>query len=186
MTDVVYYIAVEDVDTYFGNRGTVPAEWLAATPANQERALLTAAEWMDRTYGGRWKGSRSSSTQVRDWPRSGVTDRDGNALSSTTTPTVVRYANAEAAVLHLRGELDSLPGRVDGRQIRSQTIAAKGVSKSVEYVGGAAAATSQNATFPKIDAMLAELLDGEGANDAEIAFGIGGGGGPAWPWGSAY
>lgn len=176
MTDVVYYIAVDDVDTYFANRGTVPEQWTAASPANQERALLTAAEWMDRTYGARWKGARSSTSQIRDWPRTGVTDRDGNSLSSTTTPTAVRYANAEAAVLHLQGQLDSLPARVDGTQIRSKSIGAKGITKSVEYVGGAATASSQNATFPKIDAMLAELLEGEGASDAAIAFGIGGSG----------
>lgn len=186
MTDVVYYIAVDDVDTYFGNRGAIPTEWSSATPANQEKALLTAAEWMDRTYGARWKGSRSSTSQVRDWPRTGVTDRDGNSLSSTTTPTAVRYANAEAALLHLRGELDSLPGRVDGRAVKSQTISASGVSKSVEYLGGGSVAASQNATFPKLDAMLAELLDGEGAGDAAMAFGIGGGGGPVWPWGGRY
>ena len=183
MTDVVYYIAVDDVDTYFANRGAVPTEWTAATPANQERALLTAAEWMDRTYGARWKGVRAALGQIRDWPRAGVEDRDGNALPSTTTPTAVRYANAEAAVLHLRGELDSLPGRVDGRSIKAQTIRAGDVSKSVEYLGGGAVAASQNAYFPKIDAMLAELLDGEGSSDAAMAFGIGGGGGPAWPWG---
>lgn len=156
------YIDPNDVETYFGFYGDVPAEWTAASATDQLAAVVVASRWLDQTFGYRWKGRRSASTQERDFPRTGLVDRDGYAMSSTTTPTAVREATAEAAVLHIQGNLVSIPDAATTERIASKTISAGGVSKSVTYLGGSSSSASAQKVFPKIEAMLVDVLDGGG------------------------
>ena len=165
------YANPDDAEDYFGAYGDVPAAWEAASSEEQLAASVVASRWMDQTYRGRWKGTRATSTQERDFPRSGMVDRDGYSMSSTTTPTAVREAMFEVALLHLQGELDSLPTSATTERIASKTISAEGVSKSVTYIGGSSTSTSAQRTFPKIEAMLADVLrDGGGTVDHWPAF----------------
>lgn len=156
------YIDTADVGPYFAQFGSIPSEWSSATASEQLAATEVASRWLDQTFGRRWSGRRTDSTQVRDFPRTGLVDRDGYAMSSTTTPLAVRYACAEAAVLHLQGELNSIPTAASSERIASKTISAGDVSKSVTYIGGSSTSTSSQRTFPKIEALLIDVLEGGG------------------------
>lgn len=158
------YIAAEDVETYFANYGDVPAVWTAATSTQRAQAIEVASRWIDFEFGLRWKGRRTSSSQIRDWPRTGVYDRDNYAVSSSTTPTAVRNAAAEAAVLHLSGTLTTYGDTTDAVRIKSETISAGGSSISVTFMGGKAETPADSKKFPKIEAMLVDLLEDAGGS----------------------
>lgn len=58
------------------------------------------AVYVDGTYGLRFPGTPTGgATQDRAWPRSGATDRWGNALDASTVPTRVIEASFEAAYI---------------------------------------------------------------------------------------
>ena len=158
------YIAAAVVETYFANYGDVPAVWTAATSTARSQAIEVASRWIDFEFGPRWKGRRTSQDQIRDWPRTGVYDRDNYSISSTTTPTAVRNAAAEAAVLHLSGDLTTYGSTQTSARLKSETISAGGSSISVEYMGGKSETPADTKRFPKIEAMLVDLLDDYGGS----------------------
>ena len=56
------------------------------------------ATYIDSTYGQRFPGQPASgAAQEREWPRTGATDRYGNALASDTVPSRVIEASFVAA-----------------------------------------------------------------------------------------
>ena len=158
------YIASADVDTYFAAYGDVPAVWTAATSTQKLQAIEVASRWIDFEFGLRWKGRRTSASQIRDWPRTGVYDRDNYAVSNSTTPKAVRNATAEAAVLHLSAELTTYGSTSTSARIKSETISAGGSTISVEFMGGKLETPADSKRFPKIEAMLVDLLEDYGGS----------------------
>lgn len=146
------YISEVDADTYFNAR-TVPAAWSSASSAEKEAALRMAAEYMDSTYGLRWKGTRTEVDQALDWPRYDVEDRDGNVLDATVLPTALVRANAELASRQLSAEL--MPDVDAGESgITSESVKAGPVSQTVQFAGTKSTAKR----FPKVDRMLSDLV----------------------------
>lgn len=87
------YISVADATTYF--EGSIDHDlWDAATNDTRERALISATRMMDRQD---WLGSKYSSSQDLEWPRSGLTDKNGDSLDETTVPQQVLDATCELA-----------------------------------------------------------------------------------------
>ena len=60
------------------------------------------------------------------------------------------------------GSHESIPTAASSERISSKTISAGDVSKSVTYVGGSSTSTSSQRTFPKIEALLIDVLEGGG------------------------
>ena len=84
--------AVASANTYFtGRLGTDAAAWVAADTDSKKRALVTAADWLDRACGSVFSGAKTVSSQAREWPRDGATDY-GAAIASGTTPDEVAHA----------------------------------------------------------------------------------------------
>lgn len=79
--------------------------WLAANghtlPGGSPTAAVLrqrGAVYIDGTYGLRFSGTPTGgAAQERAWPRTGATDRWGNALDANTVPTRVVEASFEAA-----------------------------------------------------------------------------------------
>jgi hypothetical protein len=88
---------------YLSDRGlTNPNAGLDSTVAAK---LLVASEWLDATYVALFPGRRTGgSAQEREWPRIGVSDREGYPIASTTVPVQVEYATYEAAHRELDNE----------------------------------------------------------------------------------
>lgn len=73
------YISVADATTYFTNIGNTT--WAAiATDALREAALRKATDFMLGRYRSRWNGTRKTTTQALDWPRSLVPIKDAPDL----------------------------------------------------------------------------------------------------------
>lgn len=96
------YISESDADTYHSDRGN--SAWAAATTAAKQAALITATQYLDGRYRGRWTGRRTLLAQALAWPRYNAYDADGFVLSAVV-PTQVARATAEAALYALSNDL---------------------------------------------------------------------------------
>lgn len=164
MTQSAYATRAE-VDAYFADiYSTTPSGWSTATTSAKDAALKVASRWLDITFGKRWQGTRTQTAidSGLDWPRLGVVALDGYSISSTEVPEAIKQACAEAAALHLQGNLDSLPDRIDSTErIVSKTLTAGAVSKSVTYSGAVASDATQMRRWPRIEGILRHLLGGD-------------------------
>src|SRR5688572_5519509 len=87
------YVTREEADTYFAERNIT--EWAAASTFVRESSLIKATDYIERIYRTLWLGYRTTTTQALSWPRNGVYDELGNALSTTEIPAEVRKATSE-------------------------------------------------------------------------------------------
>ena len=162
------YIETAYVSEYFLEvYGAVPAEWSALTTDQKDRTTVQVSIWMDHQFGARWQGTRATKDQVRDHPRLGMIDRDGYAIDPTTTHVSVRRACAEACVLSAKGLLTSVPDTTSGGSIKSESFGGRGGSYSVVYSGAKREDTSVGRSFPKLEAMLRDVLVGGGGGTVE-------------------
>jgi hypothetical protein len=84
--------AVAEATTYFNGRlGADATAWAAATSDNRKKALVTAADWMDRAIEPFLSGTRTVSTQPRAFPRDGASC-NGTPITDGTTPDDVARA----------------------------------------------------------------------------------------------
>lgn len=67
--------------------------------ATRRKVLIPAANGQAAYYktGRYWTGLPASTTQRLSWPRTGMFDRNGNAISSSVIPTELKRAQAELA-----------------------------------------------------------------------------------------
>lgn len=83
------YSDVSDADDYF-NGSSQFSDWDALTTAEKQRGLVSSTRLLERQT---WQGSKTSSSQDLAWPRTGVTDRDGEAVDSATIPAEIIEAS---------------------------------------------------------------------------------------------
>lgn len=107
----------------------------------QEQSIRKGTVWVEGVGGPterlptRWPGAKTSSTQRREWPRTGAAYVDGTSISSTVVPAQVEDAVAEAAWYDLNnaGELFAVLAPSD--VVKSESVGGAGVR--VEYRDGA-------------------------------------------------
>jgi hypothetical protein len=86
-------VSVEYADDYFGENVT----W--AQVADKEAALITGTRYVMAQYRGQWPGQRTyGRDQALDWPRTGASDAEGEAIDDEDIPVEVMQAVCEAAV----------------------------------------------------------------------------------------
>lgn len=88
------YVTVAEADTYH-LASIHGANWTAAVTLTKEQALLTATRMLERQE---WVGAKTSPSQALDWPRTGVVDPEGVAVSSATVPAFIKNAQMELAL----------------------------------------------------------------------------------------
>lgn len=115
------YITRAEANTYFAE-ALHAATWDAATDENKDKALVTAFRMIDRQT---WEGEKTVSSQVQEFPRTGLTDKDGNAVSSSSVPQEVKDGQAELA-LSLLDDLTVQSQASTGTNVKE--VDAKGVS----------------------------------------------------------
>src|SRR5688572_24107601 len=126
------YVEIEEAESLLDSRLNSSA-WTSAESDNKKRALLMAAQRLDREN---WLGSRAATTQRLAWPRVGVTKVDpagvgigdyhwgwgyGEQYLSTEIPQPVKDAQCELALAYLEGFDESGKGAMD-------SFSAEGVS----------------------------------------------------------
>lgn len=123
------YLDVAGADVYFGTQLTAAATtWGASVSLLKSQALLQATRMISR---GSYAGAKTDSTNSLPFPRTGLTDVDGNAIDSATLPLALQYATAElAAALIVDSTLIT-----DTTGSSSNVKRAKGGSAEVEFFG---------------------------------------------------
>lgn len=96
------FISVAGADAYWAEV-TTPALWNAANTAAKEAALVQATRYMEKRFATRYKGTRASSAQALAFPRTGLYDETGKAL--TGLPVSIARACAEYALASLSNPL---------------------------------------------------------------------------------
>jgi len=90
------YATNAEADTYFTD-SLRAAEWVALGEPTQDAALVEATRYLERfDYVG--EKTDVAPTQTLKWPRTGVVDSDGEALSSSVIPDEIKEAQYETAI----------------------------------------------------------------------------------------
>lgn len=92
------YASVADANTYFAKR--LNAAWDELDDIDdKEPALIKATDFMERVYGQKWIGTRTSETQALSFPREGVKRVGGwNYYDNDEIPREVKVACMELAL----------------------------------------------------------------------------------------
>jgi len=115
-----------DTDSFWNVRlGAERTAWEAATEDDQNRAMVVAADWIDRASS--FTGTKTVSTQARAWPRDDATC-SGAIITDGTTPDAVFYAQAWLAGKAL-ADSSAAASSGEGSNIRS----VKAGSAQVEF-----------------------------------------------------
>lgn len=89
------YVSVADADDYFALTPDFAATWNAKNNTDKEFLLGWATRVLDQKTV--WNGVKTTTTQALRWPRTGVYDRDGLLIPSTTLPKQLIEATLEFA-----------------------------------------------------------------------------------------
>lgn len=85
------YISRADAVTYFTDL-IHSADFIGADDTVKDQALVTATKMLDRQE---WVGSETADPQDLDWPRTGVSDPEGNPVASDAVPQFILDATCE-------------------------------------------------------------------------------------------
>lgn len=87
------YVTVVEADTFLA-KSIRATSWASLDNDTKEAALVSAAREMQTLP---WIGTLTTPGQALSWPRSGVTDREGQAISSATVPQDIKNGQIEWA-----------------------------------------------------------------------------------------
>lgn len=91
------YVGLPYANSFFENV-LAPNAWDGATPDEQERALMTATQWLEEFD---WVGTPATSTQALKWPAISIFDEHGNLVAdSKQTPVLIlgKYTSTQMPV----------------------------------------------------------------------------------------
>jgi hypothetical protein len=95
LSNATSYVALDEADDLAVLNIHNSDTWLALTADDKRNLLIYASRILDaRTT---WNGERVTLSQGLEWPRKGLIDRYGNAVSGAAVPYNVRWAVVEFA-----------------------------------------------------------------------------------------
>ena len=145
------YVSVTDASAFHAARGDTT--WAGITTAQMEQALRRATDYMVHAYRLRWHGSRVSTTQALDWPRSLVPIVDSPVYTYLATDVVPDEVKNACSMLARR----AAAGPLLDDQERTK------ISVKVGPIETAwAAGSSQAKKYAEIDALLRPYLKSGG------------------------
>lgn len=132
------YISESFADTHHDDRGNT--KWGAGSSADQQSALIRAADYIDKRWGIWFRGIKGSSTQALQWPRVGAFDNSGYVLDGV--PVLLEKASAEYALRALLNNVlapdpsASVPeqNHISGSTVTTEVITGE-VQEKMEKVG---------------------------------------------------
>lgn len=128
------YVDVDDADTYFED-ALHAADWDAAGATVQPQALVTATRMIDRQN---WISTKTDADQDLEFPRVGLTDKDGAALADDEVPQPVIDATCELALAliidaEIQGSSDAAP---EFKRMKAGSVEVERFARAA-YVSGA-------------------------------------------------
>lgn len=109
--DANTYVLEVDADLYHAARLHNDA-WLTADSPTKEAALQWATRLLDTNT--TWKGQRATIDQKLDWPRFGVTDKDGYYIDTQIIPVELENATSELAFWLIKSDRLEASASPDG------------------------------------------------------------------------
>ncbi len=149
------FVSIAYCDTYHSDRGN--STW-TGTDAVKEQAIRRATAVLSGGFG--WKGDRlQGRDQALAWPRTGVTDGDGNSVPSDEVPTEVQKACAEMALREL-----VTPGQLTPDVVLSEAVkSAKAGPVSVDFLNASVGPSSSVPILTVVANLISGLLESDGA-----------------------
>lgn len=147
------YCSVDNLRRYCANRGIAVAG--SATDYAARAALISATDYLERTYGHRYSGKKQYRAGL-SWPRIGVVDGDW-PTPSNCVPNRIIVANAMLAVRVLSGE--SLDEDVGPRVVREKLDTIE-----VEYATTGAVSTTKT----DVEKLLSPVLRHSGGSSVTL------------------
>lgn len=145
------YVSIEELVEYAADR----LDTLPEGDDQRQALLIRSMEYLESVSD--YKGQRKTGTQALAWPRTGVYI-DGFPLAKDKIPTLLKRAQMQLA---LEAMLYDLMPSTDGFAVASEKVDVI----EVEYAtGGRLSGSTAPAVpvFPKVDALLRQLRDGQG------------------------
>ncbi len=102
------YADLADADQYLENTARKSA-WRAFSSRDRQAALIQGTDYLDQVFRRRYKGTRFSSAQRLEWPRSNVYDELGVLVDAADIPEEVLNAAIEYAFEAAGGALAPTP-----------------------------------------------------------------------------
>lgn len=119
-TDYESYISLDEAEEF---ALTQPNEfWDAADDDSKKAVLIQAVRILD-SYA--WAGKRATMLQPVQWPRFGVTDRDGYKIESTVVPQQIKDAQAILAMQLVEADTTADPDTAGFSEIKVGPISLK-------------------------------------------------------------
>lgn len=141
------YVTVEYADLYHEDQNNT--SWALATTANKQFALMRTTTAADTIWLSRWRGTKSSSSQALQWPRSDATDDDDFDL--TGVPGYLEKLICEAALLELNSPGTLLASLDRGGAVKSESVAS---AVKIEYFEWASGTT----VYPRLNDLVRPLI----------------------------
>lgn len=150
-SDYMAYASVAEADTYLAVDPVRMAAWSALEADGKGLRLVAATRRLDALG---WAGTRTSSAQLTEWPRRGLTYPGGESVDSTVIP-----ENLENASILLAGSIaldaDAASANHASHTATAGTIkSVKAGSVDIEYFSGNEGDTSSPLVLADRDAFL--------------------------------
>lgn len=158
----MHYGTLSAANEWHQTRGN--SAWAAGSEEARTAALVRASDWLDATYGPRFKGQPSTMSQPREWPRIGVCLR-GHELPDDEVPSQILAAVYDAALRELAAPGSLAPDFDPAAQIRAKSEGLGPMQESYTYAAPATAGEARKA-FPIIEGYLRPFLTGSTSNFA--------------------
>jgi hypothetical protein len=143
------YATAAEAATYFDGLNATSA-WTAATTDQKEKALRMATQWLDSSYGQAWIGTRSTSAQALDWPRTYAYDAAGELLEAVV-PAKLKHATIELASRYVSDPASFLPDVAAGEAgVLEESVSVGPISTTTRFAG----TKTEAVTFTKVLALL--------------------------------
>lgn len=147
----------QDATDYFlGSLSGSATAWAAASTDNQNKALVQATRWLDRS--ATFSGDKTSSSQPLEWPRDNAFCGD-SSVTDGTTPDAIAYATFEIAGLLLQ-DADADASAGEGSNVKR----AKAGSAEVEFFSSTVGEAGDTAFPPLVHRIIKCYLDGSTYN----------------------
>lgn len=153
LTDAQVYASAADVVRYASAR-----DKMFDIGLDGEAAIIRATTWLEAAYN--WPGTRTHGrSQSLQWPRSGVIDADGYAITDDEIPSEIIAASCEAAIREYSAPGFLTPDVVPGKVVQSARVDG---AVSVTYaVRKGDDVSGQIPVITAIDGILKTLLGGK-------------------------
>ena len=138
-SDANAYLSVEQFEDHHIDRGVASIVEGDYIDSEKQAAIVNATDYIDKRFGRRFRGWRSTAAQALEWPRTDAYDDDDYLLQDVPNQLIKAGAEYALIVLQLGRNLAPIPGTsfpiTDPNTGTTDSSASTSVTRSTEKVG---------------------------------------------------